>query len=63
MNIESKLWKIKAVAPHCVIITQKASGANSYVTESHLPNLDYLAACSERRFDAVCRAVFHGEDY
>jgi hypothetical protein len=60
MNIESKLWKIRAVAPHMVMVIQKASGATRYATESHFPSTDALAVMSEKRFDKVCREVFHG---
>jgi hypothetical protein len=59
MNIESKLWKIVAVATHMVAVIQKASGATRYATASHFPNVDTLAAMSETRFNAVCREVFH----
>jgi hypothetical protein len=59
MNIESKLWKIRASAPHMIAIIQKASGAMRFVTQSHLPALAELAAISERQFDRVCREAFH----
>ncbi len=57
MNIESKLWKLKAYAPHAIAVIQKASNVAHYVTESRIPH--ELAAMSERQFDAVCRKAFH----
>ncbi len=59
MNIESKLWKLKAYAPHAIAVIQKASNVAHYVTESRIPPFDELAAMSERQFDAVCRKAFH----
>lgn len=59
MNISSKLWAIRAYAPHSIAITQKASKITRYVTQSHLPSFEQLAAMTERQFDATCRRVFH----
>jgi len=59
MNIESKLWKVRATIAHSVAVIQKATGATRYVTISHLPDVVELAAMNEAKFDRVCRDVFH----
>lgn len=63
MNVESKLWKIVSVGVQ-VAILQKASGRQRFVTIGDIPNLNALAAMTERQFDRVCRNAFHGwEDF
>jgi hypothetical protein len=61
MNVESKIWKVKAINGYQIAIVQKASGMLRVFSRSALPSLDALAAMSETRFDSLCRKAFHGD--
>jgi hypothetical protein len=61
MNVESKLWKVRAINGWQIAIVQKASGMLRVMSRSALPSVDALAAMSERAFDTAARKAFHGE--
>lgn len=61
INIDSKLWAVRAYNDAYAHITQRASGVIRTVDRSKLPSCEELAAMSERRFDAILRKAFHGE--
>ena len=59
LNINSKLWQVRAYNDALAHITQRASGATRHVSRSLLPSQNDLAAMSERKFDAIMRDLFH----
>lgn len=62
LSIDSKLWSVRAYSDAYAHITQRASGVCRTVSRGKLPDQNALAMMHERRFDAVCRGLFHGDD-
>lgn len=61
LNVESKLWHVRALNSAQLAVIQKASGTLRVVSRSALPDLATLSVITERQFDNAARKAFHGE--
>ena len=61
LSVDSKLWSVRSYNDAYAHITQRASKTIRTVARSKLPSAERIAAMTERQFDNMCRAAFHGE--
>ena len=61
ISVDSKLWSVRAYNDAYSTIVQRASNVSRTISRGALPEHEALAAMHEKRFDAICRDLFHGE--